>query len=768
MDERNDSRDDREPRTQALQRHFLALIALTGPERDAYHQAVLIDDPDLARELDLLVTHHEGTPDSSPPRPATEADARDTLHWIDRMVGDVLIRSVIGVGGMGAVYKGTQTAPNRTVAVKILRDPIPSDESLLRFEYESLLLSRMNHPGIGKVFSADVIEERGFRIPFFVMEYFADACTIEEYAERSNLSVRQRLELFLEVCSAVGHAHQKGVIHRDLKPQNILIDSSGVAQVIDFGVARSTEPIEGRSPSRTRQGQMFGTPRYMAPEQFLDETEIDPRADVYTLGVILYQLLVGKPPYPPHANPAQAHAAARDANPERPSVADRRLDGDLDAIILTAMEKSPSRRYRDATAFEEDIRRFLDGNPVQARTPTLAYTIRKMVARNRRLSSIGAAAVGLLVTAIIVSTVFYRDSLTAARSARLLQERITEIGVLLEPSFGVSEFDEAAEKSRQLYPDDPLVGLAIEVRIGEFKNMRFLSELLDRLEVAELAAYRVGQTSESGADREQALAWSRGILREVVYGPAIDHIDDMAEESPVNAVRTAMVYFKYAWHAELHDITFRLARNMSEHAERIQPRDPVMIHSGHERLATALSTAGRYEEALEEYHIAEEILEQSARNELFQTKLWYLINNRAETEEMLGHHAEAEAGYRKALDLGGTLPGRGDMVDWASMNLGRVLNRQKRHAEALESLMDCWVSLDYLGDDYVFKPHDEWNYVHGLELAEALLATGRDPEALRVLTRLCIHRNTQNTAAAMPELDDCCERAETLSRTLAP
>ncbi|NCA12182.1 serine/threonine protein kinase, partial [bacterium] len=210
-------------------------------------------------------------------------------------IGGATILRLIGEGGMGRVYEARQTAPDRPVAVKVLRDAIASREQLARFTYEAEVLGRLRHPGIAQIHASGTFLHGPIAVPFFIMELVADARPITAYARERGLGLTARVTVFRAVCDAVAHGHRKGVVHRDLKPANILVDAAGDPKVIDFGVARSTALDAARSRLRTAAGQLVGTLAYMSPEQLDGRVDdVDARSDVYALGLVLHELLVGE------------------------------------------------------------------------------------------------------------------------------------------------------------------------------------------------------------------------------------------------------------------------------------------------------------------------------------------------------------------------------------------------------------------------------------------------------------------------------------------
>ncbi len=309
-----------------------------------------------------LQSHQGGAPEGPDPRVGTS-------------IGGYRIKSVIASGGMGTVYLAEQASPRRDVALKVMRTGLASRSALRRFEYESEILARLRHPHIAHVHEAGIHDDpvSGGTVPYFVMEYIPEARTITKYVAQERLTIRDRLELFTQVCEAVHHGHQKGIIHRDLKPGNILVDGTGHVKIIDFGVARSTDSDIAMTTLQTDVGQIIGTVQYMSPEQCeADPHELDTRSDVYALGVVLYELLCGQLPYDVTGRGlASAVRIISERPPMRPSTIDRRLRGDLEVIVLKALKKDREQRYQAAADLGRDIRHYLAHEPIEARSPTV-------------------------------------------------------------------------------------------------------------------------------------------------------------------------------------------------------------------------------------------------------------------------------------------------------------------------------------------------------------------------------------------------------------
>lgn len=339
------------------------------------------------------------------PRPKVKTQRTDPLLGMD--LGGVKIIRLIGEGGMGRVYEARQDKPARTVAVKIIRAGITSEKTMKRFEREAEFLGRLQHPGIAQIFIVGTYSSDLGDVPFYVLEHVANAKPITNYAHDNGLSLTDRLRLFKQVCEAVSHGHDRSIVHRDLKPGNILVDAEGNPKVIDFGVARSTDSDLTLEAMKTDTGQMIGTVQYMAPEQFgPNPDDLNSRTDVYALGVVLYELLSGVPPY--SVSKRALHEASRVVCEQIPTPLrslDKSIPRDVSAICERCLQKTPRHRYHSAGELAADLSRFLTGQPVRARPSGLAATTRRLMTRRNLL-----AAGSLALVAGLVGWV-YRDSL---------------------------------------------------------------------------------------------------------------------------------------------------------------------------------------------------------------------------------------------------------------------------------------------------------------------------------------------------------------------
>src|SRR5262245_60563245 len=414
----------------AVEDLFLAALDRPPADRLGFVDAACAGDPDRrARVRELLSAHDEsrGGPLDAPPIYGPTADQRPVTDAVGNQIGPYKLIGVIGQGGMGAVYLAQQTEPvKRLVALKVIKAGMDTAQVIARFEAERQALALMDHPNIARVFDAGATPDGR---PFFVME-LVKGTPITPYCDEHKLTPRQRLELFVPVCQAVQHAHQKGVIHRDLKPSNVLVadyDGRPVPKVIDFGVAKAAgQPLTDKTLV-TGLGAVVGTLEYMSPEQAgFNQLDVDTRSDVYSLGVLLYELLAGSPPFSRRelekAGVLEMLRVIREREPSKPSTKlstaeglptlaanrgtepaklRRLVRGELDWIVMRALEKDRGRRYETASGFAMDVQRYLADEPVLACPPSVRYRLWKFVRRNKLMLN----AAMIVFVALVVGTV---------------------------------------------------------------------------------------------------------------------------------------------------------------------------------------------------------------------------------------------------------------------------------------------------------------------------------------------------------------------------
>ncbi|MCU0867787.1 MAG: serine/threonine-protein kinase [Planctomycetes bacterium] len=390
-------------RAAAVHRIFLLATEHRGAARDAVLRAQCGADPALRAEVEALLAHDT---DDALFGEERLAEVRRSLHDepLPERIGAFRPLAVLGRGGMGIVYRARQDQPAREVALKLLAPGLGDHEARTRFALEAEALGRLQHPGIAQILAAGTYTSPHGERPFLAME-LVHGMPLHTWVRQHEPPLARRIQLWAELCDAVHHAHQKGVIHRDLKPGNVLVDEAGRAKVLDFGIARIIDADASRS-LQTHAGQLLGTLAYMSPEQANGSADrVDVRTDVYSLGAIGYELLCGEPPIPVGNDPlTQALQRIVEHEPVPLGDRDRRLRGDLQTIAGKALRKEPERRYASAEALADDLRRHLTHVPIQARPPTATYVVRRFARRHRGLVAGAALAVAALVAGTITST----------------------------------------------------------------------------------------------------------------------------------------------------------------------------------------------------------------------------------------------------------------------------------------------------------------------------------------------------------------------------
>jgi len=391
--------------------------------------------------------------------------ASDTISEEDldlpRSIGKFRILGKLGEGGMGTVYEAEQAVPRRTVALKVLKLAFCSPDSVRRFEHEGQFLGRLQHPGIAQIFEVGRAETEAGPLHYFAME-LVQGVPLTDYARSRNLSARQRLALVARLADAVQHAHQNSVIHRDLKPQNILVDASGQPKILDFGIARACDSDVQMTTMHTDVGQVLGTLAYMSPEQASgDPAAIDTRSDVYALGVLLYELLAGRLPFDlAQESLPESVRIIQEEVPARLGTIDRSFRGDVETIACKALEKDKERRYASATALATDIRRHLRHETISARPPSRAYTLRRFARRNKTVVIAAAAVFASLLIGMALALNF---GLSESE-----QRRIAEHGAYLA---ALGRAQEALRDGSRAIARERLDGAPVRLRNWEWRHL---------------------------------------------------------------------------------------------------------------------------------------------------------------------------------------------------------------------------------------------------------------------------------------------------------
>ncbi|MFZ4574971.1 MAG: protein kinase domain-containing protein [Phycisphaerales bacterium] len=633
--------------------------------------------------------------------PARAVDA--ALRSLDRTarelptaIGDYRVVSLIGEGGMGAVYEAQQENPRRAVAVKVIRAGAASPESLARFRREAQLLGALHHAGIAAIYEAghaDVVYPSGTlrNQPYFAMEYVRGE-GLSDYLLKHSPSLRDRLELFAKVCDAVDHAHRAGIVHRDLKPGNILVERAegGPApKILDFGVARVEH--SNANTLRTDALQLVGTVPYMSPEQISPQSDgaVDARSDVYSLGVILYQVLSGKLPYDlSNRSLADAARIVQDEEPASLSTTNRAYRGDLATIVARALEKDPARRYQSAAQFADDIRRSLRHEPITARPPTTAYQLSKFARRNRAVVAGVVATMLALSVGTVASTIMYfraesdrlkavdlakaaQDASDAATKAKSLAEseskKVTAINDYL-----LADFIGAAAPSRDGHE---VKLLTVLVRAAENVGERFKDEPLLEAEIRLMLASALGDIDL----RADAIRHAR-IGRERMAA-AVGPDDD-------RSLRATVVYCNELSADQQHQENEATCREAIARFEKLLPPENTSLLRCRALLGESLQAQGRYGEA--EEILLPTIAQMEASLGRNDDNTMATISSLVAVYKSTGRHEDAIRVQEDLLRRCESSPACGKMNELlmrsnllgAFLNLGRI-DEAVPHAEAL-------------------------------------------------------------------------------------
>ncbi|HSR52146.1 MAG TPA: serine/threonine-protein kinase [Acidobacteriota bacterium] len=589
-------------------RIFEQACRLKPPERDAYLDRACDGNPQLRQEMERLVLAHDSSGLLDAPGEGLMPSSSEIVEGIAEKPGDRLgpyrLIRLLGEGGFGAVFLAEQEAPlKRKVALKILKPGMDSRPIIARFQAERQALARMDHPCIARVYDAGATDKGR---PYFVMEY-VEGTSLTRYCDDNELDIRSRLELFLEVAQAVHHAHQKGVIHRDLKPSNLMVtEVAGKPQpkVIDFGIAKALHEPLTDATLLTQHGQVVGTPEYMSPEQAESSGRgLDIRSDVYSLGVVLYELLVGVRPFPLPRHSPSGHREwlqkVRNEDPPRPSQRlrnlpdsgkrleisgrrridpaglQRRLKRELDWIVLKALDRQRNRRYASVAALAEDIERHLSKQAVQAAPPSASYRLGQMARRHKGFLSAAAAVLLALLAGLGFATyAFIQASLERdlARNARDEAEAVVSFLSSMMSSADPGEkgrevtvlevLDESAPELDASFADRPSVAARLHETVGK----TYLA---------------LGREEEAGKHLETALA-----VRERDLGP--DHRLTLMAASALGGA-----YYAQGYHLKAEEQWGRALQGLG----KILDEDDQVILGIMNNLAQVYANRGRLDEA---------------------------------------------------------------------------------------------------------------------------------------------------------------------------
>jgi tetratricopeptide (TPR) repeat protein len=701
---------------------FEALDKQTPEERAAFLDGACGKDSALRARVEALLTNHYQE-DAFMKKPAVEGEIPTIrISPIPEAVGTVIGRykllQQIGEGGCGVVYVAEQEQPvRRRVALKVIKLGMDTRQVIARFEAERQALALMDHPNIAKVFDAGATEKGR---PFFVME-LVKGISLTRYCDENKLNTQKRLNLFIQVCQAIQHAHQKGIIHRDIKPSNVLVaDHDGVAvpKVIDFGIAKAT--TDQRLTDKTlytAMEQFIGTPAYMSPEQAqLSGLDVDTRADIYSLGVLLYELLTGRTPFEPRRllelGLDEIRRIIREEEPLRPSTRLQTLDaaeqtkvaihrnseppkllgilrGDLDWIVMKALEKDRKRRYETANGLALDVERHLQNELVMARPPSVGYRFQKMARRHRLAFTTTACVLATLVIGLGLSTWEFVEKGRAYQRAVAAEEaaekaQANEVRLRQQAEIDKKTALVESERSKQVsrFLEEMLEGVGPSVALG--RDTTILQEILDK------AAKRVGTELTDQPLNEMELlttiGWVYNDLHQYDKAESLERKAlDIGRQMPGSeSPEVALLLRRLAWTLlQEHKLTEAetMARESVGINKELHANQNMELARSLDGLAVVLDTTGRLGEAETMYREALAMERKSNGND--DPQVASTLNNLAVVLSKQRKWADAETAFREALELyRKTL---GNQHPYAASSLGGladVLREQGKWAEA--------------------------------------------------------------------------------------
>lgn len=636
-------RPDEASRFEAIHELFEAVEDAPADARPR-RLAELTDDHALRAEVLSLFDHDQTAAIAGVERIVQKTLSQGAEH--PPAIPGLETQEVLGSGAMGLVYRGSQTNPKRDVAIKVLRAGLGTPGLLRRFRAESDALARLRHPGIATVHQTGIERTPIGDRPYLVME-LVEGIPLDQWLNANNPSQTKRLELIANVCDAVQHAHSRGVIHRDLKPSNILVTKDGSPKLIDFGVARITDPSNTVS-MHTAAGEVVGTLAYMSPEQLLgDPAAIDTRSDVYTLGVIMFYILSGTLPH--DVTTLSIGAAARvieEQAPKRPSTISPALKGDPETIILHALQKEKDRRYQTAEALADDIRRFLADLPINARPPSTLYLLSRFAKRNKAL----VAAACVVLTALVAASIISTTSAITARDALADSERSAQAA-----QTALAESQQAKAATEQALADSRIAQSRVS-NINDFLVIDTLTAAHPQrlgvnakiIDAIEFSAPNIARRFAGDPAGEAKVRTSMGVVYDALgkTQKSLDQLDlavETLKQSDAYETRQAVeVLFNRAnvlvgiGQPELAERDAREARRLTQ-AIPLAPNDPYQQHTLG-ILASTLQAQGKVEQA---EPILEELIDaMTSAGEPYPRELLPLLSYLYQTKRQLGKSDE--------------------------------------------------------------------------------------------------------------------------------
>ncbi|HRW55420.1 MAG TPA: serine/threonine-protein kinase [Phycisphaerae bacterium] len=747
---------------EALSSNFLKARELDPSSRAAFIRKLRDSDAEMSSWVERMIAAEES---HSPLLGSSTGESfiRFTApDMTNARIGRYTITRKLGAGGMGVVYEAIQDQPQRNVAIKVLSSGTFSPLAARRFEYESGVLARLQHPGIARIIEAGLHDAGGLTLPYIAMELAQEAMPITSYLREQKLPLRGVLELFIRVCDAIQYGHRRGVIHRDLKPDNVLVDTEGNPKVIDFGVARAIERDDSDSTFRTEAGQLVGTLPYMSPEQVGGaQPDLDVRTDVYALGVLLFESLTGRLPYELNSSIADTIQTIQSREAAKPSSLDPSIPSDLDTIIGKALRKEREQRYDAVSDFSADLQRFLNNEPIAARSLTLGYQLRKFSQRNKTLV---AASLALLLALIggVIAERYRANQAIAARNTAIAERAAADEArgqALLEATrartvvgiLGGMLQEAATDQARGRNPtvQEALDNLAVEIDNGVIESPEV--EATVRLIIGDVyhrqARFAKARTAleaaaaiheELGLRNEETMSILRllaGVDTSLgAYDDALtvlDRIDAMLDDSDgrydSNALTVATFRANILFGRGRADDAIRaVEKTLSSYP---QLSDEKMYHVLRGNLGTMLANVGRADEAAE--LLREEIDWLSQATDGPPPEVLAMARALAFNEYSRGDIDAAIRILNDATEMFADAFGEAhpDMAD-ALEDLGRLLNRQKRSSAAEPRLRESIAIREKLfGEDHLSLAQPL------CFLSIAVARQGRQEEAIKLQRR---------------------------------